>query len=194
MATHFSFYLSSRGSLRAAARALQLTVFMRAIWAICTIWPVWAHSEVSLKPEPIQITLTQRAVTGRQSDNELSHVRPGDQVEYRAVYANTSQAPVVVVATLPIPQHMVYQPKSAHASSGAAALAATTEAQYAAEPLQRRVVDASGKPKNVPVPYAEYRTMRWNLGAIPAGKKVTVSLRANVAQRSTTPDGSRTSQ
>ena len=156
--------------------------------------PDLAHSEANLKPEPIQITLTQSAVTGRQSDNDLSHVRPGDQVEYRAVYANTSQAPVVVVATLPIPPHMVYQPKSAHASSGAAALAATTEVQYGAEPLQRFVTDVSGKSHQVPVPYAEYRTMRWNLGAIPAGKKVTVSLRANVAQHSATPSGSDTSR
>ena len=167
MTTHFQLYPSSRAILFAGL--------------LLAIAPASALSQSVVTPEPIEITLTQTAMTGRQSDGDLTHVRPGDQVEYRAAYANTSLAPVVVVATLPIPQHMVYQPKSAYATSGVVPMAATTDAHYALEPLQRWTIDIKGQSIQVPVPFSEYRTIRWNLGAVPAGQTVTVRLRANVA-------------
>lgn len=127
----------------------------------------------------VTVLLTQAKVVkgadGKEHLLDAATVKPGDVIEYRATYTNRSARPVgAVLATLPIPEGLQYQPMSAQ--PGATLVqAAVKGGEYSAEPLIRTV---AGKVQ--PVPYAEYRSLRWNLGRLPAGGVAAVSARAFV--------------
>lgn len=132
--------------------------------------------------DPLEILLTVHRITtdaaGKEVATQTREVRPGDLVEYRAVYTNKGEARIEgLVATLPIPVGLAYQPRSA---SPAGAIAATSDGVFAAEPLMRKARDASGKDKLEPVPYAEYRALRWQVDALEPGSSISVAARAVV--------------
>ncbi len=128
----------------------------------------------------VAVVLTQSKVVkdaqGKEQLVDASSVKPGDIVEYRAVYTNNTGKPVTgLVADLPIPEGLEYQPRSA--KPGASLVqAATKEAVFGPEPLVRKA--ASNKIE--PVPYADYRSLRWTLGQLPANGSTAVSARAKV--------------
>lgn len=128
----------------------------------------------------VRVKLTQARVVveaGKEKLVEAEVLKPGDVIEYRAVYTNTSKETVRdLMATLPVPEGLEYVAKSARASEGVPAVqAATRDGKYGAEPL---MVTEGGK--KVPVPLALYRVLRWQVGAMAAGRSVTVSARARV--------------
>ena len=133
------------------------------------------------RPATIGIALTQAKVVksadGKEQLLDAASVKPGDVLEYRAVYTNRSDKAVTgVLATLPVAEGLVYQPGSARPSAGAGLVqAATKDGVFAAEPLMRQV-----QGKSEPVPYADYRALRWNLGSLGAKAQATVSARAAV--------------
>ena len=142
-----------------------------------------AMAQISATPvspaSAITVELTQskvvKGVDGKEQFLDATSVKPGDVLEYRATYSNRSAASVKsVVAALPIPEGLQYQPKSAKPFV-AALQAATNDGKFGAEPLVRTVTG-----KTVPVPYADYRTLRWNLNELAAGAKTTVSARVVV--------------
>jgi uncharacterized repeat protein (TIGR01451 family) len=128
----------------------------------------------------VAVVLTQSKVVkdaqGKEQLVDASSVKPGDIVEYRATYTNNTGKPVTgLVADLPIPEGLEYQPRSA--KPGASLVqAATKEAVFGPEPLMRKA--ASNKIE--PVPYADYRSLRWTLGQLPANGSTAVSARAKV--------------
>jgi len=138
-----------------------------------------ASKAVTDKKEAVVIQLSQkRVVSGPQGERleEMSSVKPGDIIEYRATYTNVSKQPVQgLVAQLPVPEGLEYVPKSAKPSNAALQMAAR-DGQFGVEPLQRKLADGSVQP----LPYNEYRTMRWNIGQLNAGASVAVSTRAKV--------------
>ena len=151
--------------------------------------PSWVSAQpakaAAVKQEAVKIDLTQVKVIkgddGKEQFVDAATVKPGDVIEYRAVYANRSKKPVTgLVATLPIPSGTEYVPKSAHADEHAAQ-AATVDGRFGSEPLMRKVKLADGRERQEPVPYSEYRTLRWTLGQLPAEGAVTVKARARVA-------------
>ncbi|MDH6169251.1 putative repeat protein (TIGR01451 family) [Variovorax boronicumulans] len=128
----------------------------------------------------VAVVLTQSKVVkdaqGREQLVDASAVKPGDIVEYRAVYTNNTGKPVTgLVANLPIPEGLEYQPRSAKPGANLVQ-AATKDAVFGPEPLVRK---AAGN-KTEPVPYAEYRSLRWTLGQLPANGSTAVSVRAKV--------------
>lgn len=128
----------------------------------------------------VRVKLTQVRVqieAGQEKLVEVETVKPGDVIEYRAVYTNTTKQTVRdLVASLPMPQGLAYVAKSAKASAGLPPVqAATRDGKFGAEPL---MVTEGGK--KVAVPYAQYRELRWRVGAVEAGRSVTVSARAQV--------------
>ena len=128
----------------------------------------------------VGVVLTQSKVVkdaqGREQLVDASSVKPGDLVEYRAVYTNNTGKPVNgLVADLPIPEGLEYQPRSA--KPGASLVqAAAKDAVFGPEPLMRKAVGN----KTEPVPYADYRSLRWTLGQLPANGSTAVSARAKV--------------
>ena len=137
-----------------------------------------AKEAVASKPA-VEVTLVQKKVV--QADNgterlvDADTAKPGDVIEYQATYINKTDKPVSqVIASLPLPEGLEYVPKSAK-PSGSARMSAQDK-QFGVEPLSRRSLTG----KTEPVPYNEYRDIRWTIGQIPVAKSVTVTARAKV--------------
>lgn len=130
-------------------------------------------------PRAITVLLTQSKVVtatdGRERLVDAAAVKPGDIVEYKAVYTNNTQRTVSgLQADLPIPEGLEYLPRSA--KPGAEVVkAAALDGAFAAEPLVRKVGS-----RTETVPYADYRALRWTLGDLPARGELTVTARAKV--------------
>jgi uncharacterized repeat protein (TIGR01451 family) len=135
----------------------------------------------------VTIKLTQARVVienGKEKLEDASVVKPGEVIEYRAVYTNTGDKPVTnLLATLPVAEGLELIPGSSLPKTPAA-LAATSDGKYAAMPLMRVV---PGKAKPEPVPYAEYRSLRWSVPQLPANGVFVVSARVHVAEGSPKP-------
>lgn len=116
-----------------------------------------------------------RAADGVEQLQDASSVKPGDVLEYTATYTNnTGKAVTGLVANLPIPEGLEYVEKSA--KPGATRVTAAVKGGvFAPEPLMHKV-----GAKTEPVPYADYRALRWTLGQLPANGVTAVSARARV--------------
>jgi uncharacterized repeat protein (TIGR01451 family) len=146
-----------------------------------------AHAQAAAQPEaskdPLSVTLTlQRVTKGPQGQESLApadHVRPGELLEYRAVYTNRGDRRLDgVVATLPVPDGMEYQAGTASPSK---ALAATGDGKFGPEPLVRKARKPDGTDAVEPVPYGDYRALRWQVGALEPKQSTTVSARVRVS-------------
>lgn len=131
---------------------------------------------------PVTIELTMKRVITDAKGNEIvedaPRIKPGDLVEYTAVYRNRSKQSISgLKGSLPVPLGLEYVKRSARPSS---ALASTDGVNYAAEPLMRTIKDKAGRDQQVEVPYSEYRNLRWEIGDLDAGKKSVVSARMRV--------------
>jgi uncharacterized repeat protein (TIGR01451 family) len=133
--------------------------------------------------EPLSVTLTlQRVAKGPQGEEILSaadKVKPGDLLEYRAVYTNKGERPLDnVFATVPVPASMEYQPRTA---TPAGAQAATGNGDFGPEPLMRKVQKPDGTDALEAVPYADYRALRWQIGSLQPKQSVSVTARVRVS-------------
>lgn len=129
----------------------------------------------------VKVKLTQARVDmqeGKEKLVEVESVKPGDVIEYRAVYTNTSKETVrELTATLPLPDGLDYLAKSAKASEGLPLVQVVArDGQSGTEPL---MVTQAGK--KVEMPASQYRVLRWRVGSMVAGRSVTVSARARVS-------------
>jgi uncharacterized repeat protein (TIGR01451 family) len=152
--------------------------FKFAVLTACTLLclPAWSEVKVILTAHKIVKTDgTEQSVPGDKA-------KPGDVIEYVASYKNTDSKPATnVTATLPIPRGMEYMPGTA---SPEHVMASTDDEHYAPVPLKRAVKDAKGKAVEELVPYSEYRSLRWQLGAIPGGATRDVKARMKVRTES----------
>jgi len=135
-------------------------------------------------PEPLTIKLTLKRVqldkAGKEVLVDAPRVAPGDVVEYVAAYANKGAQPIRnLQATLPLPQGVEYQRSSGNPQG---ALASTDGTNFAPEPLVRTVTGKDGKQVKQPVPYSEYRALRWQLTEVRPGASFEVKARARISQ------------
>lgn len=130
---------------------------------------------------PIETRLEQRKVTvgadGKEALVPAEAVKPGDVIEYTAIYRNTGKQPVrSLEATLPIPPNTEFVVGSIRP---AGAKASTDGAAFANLPLKRRVT-RDGKQVEEEVPTREYRALRWFPGELGADKSVSYTARVKV--------------
>lgn len=143
---------------------------------------VTATEKAALSPV-LKLFKVVRSASGKESLVPASSIRPGDTVEYRVTYRNTSTRTLTKVnAVLPIPAALSYVPNSARPGNAQASLDGRT---YGAMPLKRRVRDENGVEKTVLVPFSQYRFLRWSLGNMSAGRTLQVSARARLAPSAT---------
>lgn len=143
-----------------------LTVF------ILSFLPVWSEVKVALTAHKIV------KADGTEQSISADKAKPGDVIEYVATYKNTDTKPATnVTATLPIPRGMEYIPNTASPDH---VMASLDDEHYAQVPLKRTVTDANGKAREELVPYSEYRSLRWQLGAMPGGATRDVKARMKV--------------
>jgi len=140
--------------------------------------------------QPLLITLkmekVQTSANGKETLTKADKVKPGDLVEYRAVYHNRSKNGIEGLnASLPVPFGMEYVAKSARPAT---VLASVDGSKFDAVPLLRTVKDKDGKEQQIEVPYPEYRNLRWAIGSLAAGQKVEVSARMHVSALPKSPE------
>lgn len=187
-----SFQLSMRTASRAPAAVGRALCVGALLGAACLGTSAWAQATLAAQPavsapapvaaKAVTVVLTQFKVVknakGVEQLVDAAAVKPGDVIEYQATYKNNGkQAVSGLVANLPIPAGLEYLPKSARPGAKLVEVA-TSNGQFAAEPLMRPAA-APGKPAEA-VPYNEYRSVRWSLGQLPAGGEAAVTARARV--------------
>jgi uncharacterized repeat protein (TIGR01451 family) len=155
-----------------------LRTFLIACLAALVL-PLAAHAEGDVK-----VSLTAHRIltssTGKETLAPADHAKPGEVIEYQALYTNQGHTGVrQMVATLPIPAGMQYLPTTAAPTQ---ALASVDGQHFEAIPLKRQVRLANGTDALRDVPYGEYRYLRWTLGDMAAGSSRTVHARVRVNQ------------
>jgi hypothetical protein len=142
-----------------------------------------AGEALSQTANDVAVTLKAQKVLRTKEGKEVLQVAdramPGEVIQYDALYKNQSRSSVrQLEPTLPIPAGLEYLPDSA---KPAATKASLDGKNFAPVPLMRQVILPNGETKQEPVPYSEYRALRWELGDLDAGKTALISARARLA-------------
>ena len=153
--------------------SVKTLVWARAALAALALYlPLQAEVKVNLVASKIV------SVDGTEHKQSADKAKPGEVIEYVAEYQNSDKASVKnVMATLPVPAGLEYLPQS---SLPQTMMASTDGNTYAPAPLKRSVRGTDGKMVEELVPYAEYRSLRWNLGDIAGGTSKSVKARMKV--------------
>ena len=140
-----------------------------------------ADSHAAPAKGSVAVELTAQRVTKAQGKEVLvpaDEAKPGELIEYRALYRNDGAGEAKgLMATLPIPRGTQYVAGSALPRGVQASLDGHT---FAPVPLKRTVKTPDGRSVVQEVPVAEYRALRWPLGALPSRDQRTVSARVRV--------------
>lgn len=151
-------------------------------FAVATLAVALFAPAIALAADEVAVALTARRVVnvqGRETLVDATQAKPGETIEYRAIYTNTSKTPVKQLqATLPIPGGLELLPTSPAPAVFTGSIDGRT---FAALPLKRSERTPDGRVVVREVPASEIRYLRWSLGTLaPRGAK-TVVARARVA-------------
>ncbi len=129
----------------------------------------------------LSVNLTAKKVLvseGHESLAPAGKAKPGDLIQYEAVYQHSGKAAVKnLQATVPLPNGLAF---AADSAKPAGAQASTDGKNFLPIPLTREVKKPDGTIEKQPVPLGDYRALRWNVAELPAGGSTTVSVRARV--------------
>ncbi len=155
-----------------------LSFTIAALSAIFIALPVMAAEK-----ESVTVELTNRKVVkdanGKDKFESAEKAKPGDVIEYKAVYRNKGKNVAAnVLATIPVPLGTEYLPGSVKPAGITASLDGK---EFASVPLKRKVKLPSGKEELRDVPYEEYRAIRWEIKTLAPGKSATVSMRVKIS-------------
>ena len=152
---------------------LPLVVCLMALSA-----PAFAAAEKATLTSELQVWNVVKKADGAEALLPAQSVKPGDVLQYTAVYRNSdSRAVNHLVASLPIPAGTELVDASAVPREVQASLDGKV---YAATPLMRKLRRADGQMVDVPVPLTEYRYLRWPEQQIAAGASFSTSARVRV--------------
>ena len=127
----------------------------------------------------LHVTRVVTQADGTESHQSADSAKPGDMLEYVAEYHNGSTQVIrQLAATLPIPDGTEFVPTS---RLPAGALASTDGTHFAPMPLTRKVIEANGKRVEQPIPYREYRFLRWPSQDLAPGQTLQVGARARLS-------------
>ncbi len=160
---------------------LQIASLLSLVLALVVIAPTTYAQEQN----PVAVNLTAKKVVGKDGKEVLEpadKAKPGDVIQYEAVYRNSGQTAVKgLQATVPVPVGLTYVANSAKPAGALASLDGKT---FQPIPLLREVKKPDGTTEKQPVPLAEYRALRWSIEPLEGGKEVAVQLRAAVRTNS----------
>jgi len=116
--------------------------------------------------------------TGGDVLKPAAEAKPGDILQYRSVYANGgTSAAAHLLATLPVPAGTTLQASGVDPSGAEASVDGKT---FAPMPLMHSVVGKDGTSHQEPVPLADIRALRWDLGTLAPHDTRAVQLRVHV--------------
>ena len=161
---------------------------MNALLKSCLLAAGLVVAQLSLAQTPaVSSTLTAarvETVAGKEVLARADNGKPGDLVEYAGNYHNaTNHAVDKLMATIPVPTGTTFVAGSA---SPGAAQASTDGVRFAPMPLMRSVRKPDGTFRQEPVPLAEYRFVRWELGTLAGGADTVVKLRVQIDSNAAT--------
>jgi len=139
-----------------------------------------AYAEEKQQPVTVEMQVYQvvQDKQGVEKRVAAEQAKPDDLLEYVALYENhTQQAIQGLNATLPIPEGVVFVAASERPRG---ALASVDGLHFEAMPLKKRMQQADGTWKEVLIPLASYRFLRWNFQQLDAKKKQAVSARVRL--------------
>lgn len=117
---------------------------------------------------------------GNETAVEVSEIQPGDTIEYRLIYTNTTENDISnLVPTLPIPAGVQYLSDTAEPALNAASLSSTGN-NFQELPITREVTQQNGEVVEQEVPAGEYRRLRWTVDSLEAQGSVTLRARVQV--------------
>ena len=125
----------------------------------------------------VRVVTAQKIVKTSETPGRLkgNKPQPGDVIEYVVTYRNTgTKLATGVTATLPIPPGMEYVPGSA---SPQRVMASLDDVHYWPVDLKKSTAKSVDSRRTVNLHYSEYRSLRWELGAIPSGAARVVKAR-----------------
>lgn len=132
--------------------------------------------------------VAQKVVTdaeGKEAFEPADKAKPGDVIEYTATYRNTGKIAVRDLSgTIPVPPGMEYLAGTARPAKVTASIDGR---QYATVPLKRKVRLANGKEEVREIPAAEYRSLRWDLKELAAGRSIVVKARMQITDGAAAP-------
>jgi uncharacterized repeat protein (TIGR01451 family) len=127
----------------------------------------------------LSVQLVNQAGDGKERLEPTQTAKPGDVLEYTALYQNKGNGTVrSLEATLPVPVGTEYVPGSS--TQPAPVRASTDGVNYSPIPLKRRVKLADGKTIEKLVPTVEYRYLRWMPKDLDAGRDARFIARVKV--------------
>ena len=197
---YFSRNLTKQGMQQGSSHFFSATAMGRAsryaawlglagTFAACGFAPLaWAADgqEPARSQSPIVVNLKQFKVTtdakGLSKLGDAGVVLPGDVIEYQATYSNRGASALAVTATMPVPEAVEYQKDSAKSKPSLPYMVALKDSLFAQEPLVKKISSTGGATLLQPVPAADYRFVRWDLGRLLPNTSVEVSIRTKVAQ------------
>lgn len=151
---------------------------------LSTAFPLMAAVKGSVVVE-LKGFKVSKAADGKETFVSAEKAKPGDVIEYRAVYRNKGKEKVTnVKGIIPVPKGTEFVPGSAKPAQITASL---DDKEYAPLPLKRKVILPSGKEEMQNVPYEEYRFIRWDLKSLDPGKSSSVSMRVKVSTETPKP-------
>lgn len=134
-----------------------------------------AQSDVSVNLSAKKVVV---ADGGKETFSSAQQAKPGDVIQYDAVYKNSGKGAVKnLLATVPIPEGLAFLADSAKPADAQASLDGKN---FERIPLMREVTKADGTKEKQAVPFSEYRALRWSISELAPGASVTVSARARV--------------
>ena len=150
-------------------------IFLAAVLfqAAAPALPLWAEVKADLKAFKVL-----KDDKGKESLAPADQAKPGDIIEYQAVYTNQGASAVKdLKAMVPIPAGTEYMPRTANP----ARVEASADGQsYGLVPLKRSVRRPDGKTEVQDVPYGEYLSLRWGFPELASGQSVAVKARARI--------------
>lgn len=142
---------------------------------------VWAAPVVASKLDVRQVVVA----SGHEVLKPATAIKPGDLLQYRAVYTNSGDQPAGhLLASLPVPAGTSL---AATGTEPAGAQASVDGTHFAPMPLMHTVTGKDGKPRQEPVPLSAIRALRWDLGSLLPNQPRAVQIRVHVNTPASTP-------
>ena len=161
---------------------------MNALLKPCLLAAALLLAQLALAQTPaVTSTLVAKrveTVAGKQVLAPADSGKPGDTFEYAGTYRNAGPGSADrLVATIPVPTGTTFVAGSAEPAPHAQA--STDGVRFASMPLLRTVRQADGSTRQEPVPLADYRFVRWELGTLAPGADAVVKLRVQIDSAAT---------
>ena len=138
-----------------------IRILIASIYLVTAMMPLSAHAADKIKSSMHAYRV--ETVKGKETLKAAKEAQPGDTLEYRVTYANTTKEALNALSVVvPIPENTGYLKKTAVASVPTVfEVSLDGGSKWETEPVKRLRKNAAGKMVETIVPESEYTHLRW---------------------------------